>query len=229
VASGAFDMVAAALTLVGAAHESRSYLRRKGTVVRLMLVSGLHFLRSLIAASLATAVDALGNRLLEGVPAAYTLPPGLVLRIVPAALVGSTLFFLYRFAPARRLPPGAALVGALVGAPALGCSAAPGRLVLVDVRPIQPDRRDPGRRRCGGASPRSLSWEHVIVTPDGGGAARRRSRAGDGPGPPPCILGAFESGRDGLKWSGAAREAVLEWRSHCLASGNLPRTFVLGT
>ncbi len=114
VASGAFEMVASGLTDLCGVEESRSYLRRKVTALVLMLTSAVGFLLSLAVASLATAIEALGNRLLEIVPAGISLPPGTLLRILPAVLVGATFLLMYRFAPARPIPLGAALPGAVV-------------------------------------------------------------------------------------------------------------------
>ncbi len=114
VASGAFEMVASALTDLCAVKESRSYLRRKVTALLLMLTCAVGFLLSLAVASLATVIEALGNRLLEIVPADVSLPHGTLLRILPATLVGATFLLMYRFAPARPIPLGAALPGAVV-------------------------------------------------------------------------------------------------------------------
>ncbi|MGH7412495.1 MAG: YihY/virulence factor BrkB family protein [Candidatus Methylomirabilis sp.] len=115
VASGAFDMVASALTILSDVEESRSYVRRKITALCLMLISGLGFLLSLAVASLATAIEAVGNRLLEYAPAGVSLPPGILLGLLPATLVGFTFLLMYRFAPARPIPLPAALSGAVVG------------------------------------------------------------------------------------------------------------------
>jgi membrane protein len=114
VASGAFEMVASGLTDLCGVEESRSYLRRKVTALLLMLTSAVGFLLSLAAASLATAIEALGNRLLEVVPAGVALPHGILLRFLPAAVVGFTFLLMYRFAPARPIPVAAALPGAIV-------------------------------------------------------------------------------------------------------------------
>ena len=114
VASGAFDMVASSLTILSDVKESRSYVRRKITALFLMLASGLGFLVSLAAASLATAIEALGNRLLEFVPAGVSLPPGTLLHLLPATLVGCTFLIMYRFAPARPIPLLVAASGAVV-------------------------------------------------------------------------------------------------------------------
>jgi len=114
VASGAFDMVASALTVLCELQESRAYLRRKVTAFFLILISGIGFLLSLAVASLATAIEALGNRLLEFVPANVSLPPGILLDLLPATLIGSIFLLMYRFAPARPLPLGASLTGAVV-------------------------------------------------------------------------------------------------------------------
>ncbi|MEK6660462.1 MAG: YihY/virulence factor BrkB family protein, partial [candidate division NC10 bacterium] len=114
VASGAFDMVASALTVLCDLQESRTYLRRKVTAFFLILISGIGFLLSLAVASLATVIEALGNRLLEFVPANVSLPPGILLDLLPATLVGFTFLLMYRFAPARPLPIGSSLTGALV-------------------------------------------------------------------------------------------------------------------
>lgn len=114
VALGAFDMVASALTELCGVEESRSYLRRKVTALLLMLTSALGFLISLAVASLATAIEALGNQLLEVVPAGVSLPPGTLLRMLPATLVGVIFLLQYRFAPARPIPLGAAFSGAIV-------------------------------------------------------------------------------------------------------------------
>ncbi|MGH7369513.1 MAG: YihY/virulence factor BrkB family protein, partial [Candidatus Methylomirabilaceae bacterium] len=114
VASKAFDMVASALTILCDAKETRSYLRRKVTALLLIIVSGIGFLASLAAASLATAVEALGNRLLEFVPANVSLPPGTLLDLLPATLVGFIFFLMYRFAPACPPPLYAAVSGAAV-------------------------------------------------------------------------------------------------------------------
>ena len=114
VASGAFEMVASALTDLCGVEESRSYLRRKVTALLLMLTSAVGFLLSLAVASLATVIEAVGNSLLEAVPAEISLPPGILLRILPAALVGIAFLMLYRFAPARPIPLGAAFPGAVV-------------------------------------------------------------------------------------------------------------------
>ena len=114
VASGAFDMVASALTDLCGVEESRSYLRRKATALILMLTSAIGFLLSLAVASLATVIEALGNRLLEVVPTAISLPPGILLRLLPATLVGCTFLLMYHFAPARPIPLGAALPGAAI-------------------------------------------------------------------------------------------------------------------
>jgi len=114
VASGAFEMVASALTELCGVEESRSYLRRKVTAVLLMLISAVGFLLSLAVASLATAIEALGNRLLEVVPAGVSLPHGILLHLLPGTLVGATFLLTYRFAPARPIPLGAAIPGALV-------------------------------------------------------------------------------------------------------------------
>jgi membrane protein len=80
----------------------------------LSLISGLGFLLSLAVASLATVIEALGNRLLEFVPANVSLPPGILLGLLPATLVGFTFLLMYRFAPARPLPLGASVAGAVV-------------------------------------------------------------------------------------------------------------------
>jgi membrane protein len=114
VASEAFDMVASSLTVLCDLQESRGYLRRKVTAFFLSLISGLGFLLSLAVASLATAIEALGNRLLEFVPANISLPPGILLDLIPATLVGFTFLLMYRLAPARPLPLGASLAGAVV-------------------------------------------------------------------------------------------------------------------
>lgn len=114
VASGAFDMVASSLTILSDVKESRSYVRRKITALFLMLASGLGFLLSLAAASLATAIEALGNRLLEFVPAGVSLPRGTLLHLLPAMLVGFTFLIMYRFAPARPIPLPVAASGAVV-------------------------------------------------------------------------------------------------------------------
>ncbi len=114
VASGAFEMVASALTVLCDVEESRSYLRRKVTALLLMVTSGIGFLVSLAVASLATALEALGNRLLEFAPANITLPSGLLLRLLPSILVGFIFLLMYRFAPARPLPLRFALPGAIV-------------------------------------------------------------------------------------------------------------------
>jgi len=114
VASGAFDMVASALTILSDVKESRSYVRRKVIALFLMLVSGIGFLLSLAVASLATVIEALGNRLLEFVPAGVSLPPGTLLQLLPATLVGFTFLIMYRFAPARPTPLPAAVSGAVV-------------------------------------------------------------------------------------------------------------------
>ncbi|MDE2058494.1 MAG: YihY/virulence factor BrkB family protein [candidate division NC10 bacterium] len=114
VASGAFDMVASALTALSNVQESRSYLRRKVTALFLMLICSLGFLVSLAAASLATVIEALGNRLLEVVPAEISVPHGLLLHLLPATLVGATFLLMYRVAPARPIPLRAALLGAVV-------------------------------------------------------------------------------------------------------------------
>ncbi len=114
VASGAFDMVASSLTVLCDLEESRSYARRKVTALLLSLVSGIGFLVSLAVASLGTAIEALGNRLLEFVPAQVSLPPGILLDILPATLIGFTFLLMYRFAPARPLPLYAAVSGAAV-------------------------------------------------------------------------------------------------------------------
>ncbi len=114
VASGAFEMVASGLTDLCGVEESRSYLRRKITALLLMLTCAVGFLLSLAVASLATVIEALGNRLLEIVPTDVSLPQGTLLRILPATLVGATFLLMYRFAPARPIPLGAALPGAVV-------------------------------------------------------------------------------------------------------------------
>src|SRR3989304_8521839 len=123
VASAAFDMVASSLTVLCDLQESRGYLRRKVMAFFLSLISGLAFLLSLAVASLATVIEALGNRLLEFVPATVSLPPGILLDLVPATLVGFPFLLMYRFAPARPLPLGASLAGA-VGAGRLWAGAA---------------------------------------------------------------------------------------------------------
>ena len=104
VASGAFDMVASSLTVLCDLQESRGYLQRKVTAFFLSLISGIGFLLSLAVASLATAIEALGNRLLEFVPAHVSLPPGILLDLLPPTLVGFNFLLMYRFAPARPLP-----------------------------------------------------------------------------------------------------------------------------
>lgn len=114
VALGAYDMVASALTVLCDLQESRAYLQRKVTAFFLTLISGLGFLLSLVVASLATALEALGNRILEFAPAHVSLPPGILLALLPATLVGFTFLLMYRFAPARPIPLGAALTGAVV-------------------------------------------------------------------------------------------------------------------
>jgi len=114
VASGAFDMVASSLTVLCDLEESRSYLRRKVMALLLSVLSGIGFLLSLAVASLDTAIEALGNRLLEFLPADVTLPPGILLNLLPATLVGSIFLLMYRFAPARPLPLYAAVSGAAV-------------------------------------------------------------------------------------------------------------------
>lgn len=114
VASGAFEMVATVLTDLSGVEESRSYLRRKATALLLMLISAVGFLLSLAVASLATAIEALGNQLLEVVPANITLPPGSLLHVLPATLVAITFLLTYLLAPARPFRFVAALPGAIV-------------------------------------------------------------------------------------------------------------------
>jgi membrane protein len=114
VASGAFDMIASSLTVLCDLEESRSYLRRKVTALLLSLLSGIGFLLSLAVASLDTAIEALGNRFLEFLPADVSLPPGTLLDLLPATLVASIFLLMYRFAPARPLPLYAAVSGAAV-------------------------------------------------------------------------------------------------------------------
>lgn len=114
VASGAFEMIATALTDLCGVEESRSYLRRKVTALILMLISAVGFLLSLAVASLATVIEALGNQLLEVVPAGVSLPPGILLHLLPATLVGCIFLLMYHFAPARPIPLGAALPGAAI-------------------------------------------------------------------------------------------------------------------
>jgi len=114
VASGAFDMVASSLTVLCDLTESRSYLRRKVTALLLSLISGIGFLLSLAVASLDTAIVAFGNRLLDFLPANVSLPPGILLNLLPAILVGSIFLLMYRSAPARPLPMYAAVTGAAV-------------------------------------------------------------------------------------------------------------------
>jgi membrane protein len=114
VASGAFDMVASSLTILCDLEESRSYLRRKVMALLLSVLSGIGFLLSLAVASLDTAIEAFGNRLLEFVPADVALPPGILLKLLPATLVASIFLLMYRSAPARPLPVYAAVCGAAV-------------------------------------------------------------------------------------------------------------------
>jgi membrane protein len=114
VASGAFDMVASSLTILRDLKETRSYVRRKVTALLLSLISGLGFLLSLAVASLGTVIEAMGNRMLEFVPADVSLPPGIFLKLLPASLVGCTFLLMYRAAPAQPFPLYAAVTGATI-------------------------------------------------------------------------------------------------------------------
>lgn len=117
IASAAFDVVSSSLTAIRGGKETRPYIFRRLLAIALMLVSGVLLLAGVLIASFSTVVEAVGNRAVQEIlPAGYTLPPGSVLALLPAAFMLANFLLLYWGAPCAPMPALAALLGAAAGA-----------------------------------------------------------------------------------------------------------------
>jgi len=122
VGHGAFEAVEQAINVIYEAEETRGFLRRKLTSLLLMVLTGVLLLSTLVLSSLATALRALGGRLLAFLPPFWEkmaarlslVTWNTLLSSIPMALIVTMFTLIYIIAPTRKIWVSSALIGGVV-------------------------------------------------------------------------------------------------------------------
>ncbi len=122
VGHGAFDAIEQAINVIYEVRETRGFLRRKLTSLFLMGLTGVLLLSTLVLVSLATALRALGGRLVAFLPpflgeraSQFSLMTwNLLLSLIPMVLIVTMFTLIYLIAPTRKIWVSSALIGGVV-------------------------------------------------------------------------------------------------------------------
>lgn len=122
VGHGAFDAIEQAINMIYEVRETRGFIRRKLTSLLLMVLTGVLLLSTLVLSSLATALRALGGRLLAFLPPFWgkmasqlsLMTWNILLSSIPMVLTITMFTLIYTIAPTRKIWVSSALIGGVV-------------------------------------------------------------------------------------------------------------------
>ncbi|MBI3989576.1 MAG: YihY/virulence factor BrkB family protein [candidate division NC10 bacterium] len=123
VGHGAFEAIEQSINVIYKVKETRGFFRRKLTSLLLMGLTGTLFLSALVLSAIATALRALGSRVLAFLPfpflqemaARFSLATwNALLALIPMVLIIAMFTVIYAVAPTRKIWFSSALVGGVV-------------------------------------------------------------------------------------------------------------------
>lgn len=123
VGHGTFEAIEQSINVIYEVKETRGFFRRKLTSFLLMVLTGTLFLSALALSSIATALRALGGRVLAFLPLPFLqemaaqfslITWNALLSSIPMVLITSMFVIIYTIAPTRKIWFSSALVGGVV-------------------------------------------------------------------------------------------------------------------